>query len=65
MLGIVTGMAAHRHSQTFRMCEIPMAALAAPMFKPSLFQVNNQLANLAWHFSIKLVSQWFKAVKPT
>jgi hypothetical protein len=40
-----------------------MAALAAPVLKPGLFQVGYQLANLARHFSINLVSQLFKTVK--
>jgi hypothetical protein len=63
MLGIVTGVTAHRHPQSFRMNKIPMAALAAPALKPGLFQVGYQLANLARHLSIKIVSQLFKTVK--
>jgi len=56
VLGIITGLTAHRYPQSFRMCEVPVAALAAPIYKPHPFQVGNQLANLAWHLSIKLVS---------
>jgi hypothetical protein len=63
MLGIVTGMATHRHPLSFRMRKVPMAALAASVHKPGFFQVGYQLANLSRHFSIKLVSQLFKAVK--
>ena len=64
MLGVVAGIPTHRHPQSFRMNKIPMAALAAPALKPGLFQVGYQLANLARHFSINLVSQLFKTVKP-
>ena len=63
MLGVVTGMAAYRHPQPFRMREIPMAALAASVHKSGFFQVGYQLSHFARHFSIKLVSQLFEAVK--
>jgi len=63
MLGIITDIAAHRHPFSFRMRKIPMAAPAASVHKPSLFQVSYQLANLARHLSIKVVSQLFKTVK--
>ena len=39
------------------MRKVPMAALAAPVFKPGLFQVGNQLSHFARHFSIKIVSR--------
>ncbi|MGO8765937.1 MAG: hypothetical protein ACLQSR_12500 [Limisphaerales bacterium] len=38
------------------MNEIPVTAFAATINETSFFQVGNQLANAAWHFSIKLVS---------
>jgi len=63
MLGIVTGVTAHRHPQSFRMLIVPMAALAAPALKPGPFQIGCQLANRARHSSIKIVSQRFKTVK--
>ena len=62
VLGVVTGAAAHCHPQSFRVREVPMTAFAAPVHKPGLFQVGNQLANLARHFSIKSVSQTAKRV---
>jgi len=62
MLGVVAWAAAQRHPHASRVCEIPMAALAAAIHKPRPFQVGNQLANLARHFSIKLVSRPFTAV---
>jgi hypothetical protein len=45
------------------MHEVPVAAFAAPVHEPGLFQVGNQLSHLSRHFSIKLVSQWFAVVK--
>jgi hypothetical protein len=34
-----------------------MAALSAPVQKPGLFEIGNQLSHFARHFSIKMVSQ--------
>jgi len=62
MLGVIARAAADCHPQTLRVRKVPMAALAAPVHKPDLFQVGYQLANLARHFSIKVVSQRFAVV---
>src|ERR1700722_10401553 len=63
MFGVIASTAADCHPQTFRMREIPMAAFAATVHKSRFFQVGNQLSHFARHYSIKLVSQLFKAVK--
>ena len=41
VLGVVAGITAHQHPQSFRMNKIPMAALAATVHKPDFFQVGN------------------------
>ena len=45
------------------MREVPMASLAAPVYKSGFFQVGNQLSHFARHFSIKIVSLLFGGVK--
>ena len=49
VLGIVASAAADGHSQPFRVNEIAMTALAAPVHEARLFQVGYQLAKLARH----------------
>jgi len=63
MLGVIARAATDRHPQPLRMRKVPMASLAAPVYKPGLFQVGNQLSHFARHFSIKIVSQRFASVK--
>src|SRR5437899_2172480 len=62
-LRVVAGTATQRHPYALSMTEIPVTALAAAIHEAGSFQVRNQLAHLARHFSIKLVSQPFTGVK--
>jgi hypothetical protein len=62
VLGIIALTATDCHPHPFWVRKIPMTALATPVQEPGLFQVGNQLAQLARHFSIKLVSQTFTGV---
>jgi len=63
VLGVIARATANCHPQPIRMREIPMAALAAPVHKSSIFQVGYQLSHFARHFSINVVSHLSKAVK--
>jgi hypothetical protein len=63
MFGVIARASTDCHPQSFRMREIPMAALAAPVHKPDFFQVGNQLSHFARHSSIKIVSRMFTDVK--
>jgi len=56
VLYIVARTAAQRHPHTFWMREIAVTAFASPIDKPRMFQVGNQLAHLARHFGIRVVS---------
>src|SRR5207249_9023214 len=56
VLDIVARIAAQGHPHAFRMREIAVTAFASPIDKPGLFQVGSQLAHLARHFSIRVVS---------
>ena len=64
MLGVITRAATQRYPHPFRMREVPVAALAAPVGKTGSCQIGNQLAQLTRHFSIKTVSLADKPVNP-
>src|ERR1700729_3654280 len=49
MPGVVTWLTADGRPHPFGMFKIPMAAFAAAIEKPCLFQVGNQLSDLARH----------------
>ena len=49
MFGIVTRSSRQRDPDTVRMEEVSMRSLSAPIHEPMLFQIGNELANLARH----------------
>jgi len=60
--GIVAGLSAERDTRSARMNVIPMAALAAPVYKTGFFQLGNQLSQFSRPFSIRMVSYKFAGV---
>jgi hypothetical protein len=49
VLGVGSRIAAEQNSQAAGMLKISMTAFATSIHKPGIFQVGNQLADLAWH----------------
>ena len=62
MFRVLPRSSADRHAASARVREIPVTALAAAIGETRLFQIRNQLANLARHVSIKLVSLRIRGV---